>query len=166
MLHLNPVADEEKDARGPQVTAACTEEQGSTLADSLKVSRLTPRDILIIPPIDNEASQHFFRPLRSPCLSNLHWPRRSAAAQHYHLSHFTNGQMNWGREATARSCCRSTAESQSNSGDTTLAPRLWAPHAAYLTFTSLQCRGGEMTPSGLGQNTFGLVLSQRWDRSG
>lgn len=40
MLRLNPVTDEKEDSRGPQVTAVCTEGQGSTLAEPLKVGRL------------------------------------------------------------------------------------------------------------------------------
>lgn len=119
-------------------------------------------DILIIPPRNDEASRHFFKPLRRPRLSNLHLPCRSPAAQRYHLSRFLAGQVNWGREATTGSCRRSRPESQFTR--VTLHRHLGSEPPTLLT--SLQRRGWEMTPSSLGQNTFGLVLLQKWDRRG
>lgn len=100
MLHLNPAADEKEDARGPQVTAACTEGQGGTLAESPKVSRLTQETF----------SSHFqltTKPLST--FPDLHTALatcagRAGAQQHsITISHFMARQKNWGKEATTES---------------------------------------------------------------
>lgn len=113
------------------------------------------RDILIIPPINNKASQHFFRPLHSPCLSNLHRPRRSTVPQRYHLSRFMVGQMIWGRKATAGSSSRSTAELQFKLWwHYTVTSALSPPRCLFdIYFPPVQRVGNDSQQPGFGRNT-------------
>lgn len=95
MLRLKPVTDEE-DARGPQVTAACTEGQGSTLAESLRVSRLT-----------QEMFSSRFQLTRKPSsiLPDLHTALAACAGRAGEQRHSITSShfMDQGREATTAS---------------------------------------------------------------